>query len=108
MINGSTYIRLLHYSKNCVISGLRGGSISVKFAYSQVFLRNSDWGDVPSGVSQGTKLSPWLFTIMIKDLSIGGISLWKYVDDGYSQTVLMNHSKIQKHVGNLSKLYSSH
>ncbi|EDO41970.1 predicted protein, partial [Nematostella vectensis] len=29
----------------------------------------------------GTKLGPWLFTIMINDLSITEVDLWKYVDD---------------------------
>ena len=42
----------------------------------------SDWGRVPSGVPQGTKLGPWLFLLMINDLSIPDIfNMWKYVDD---------------------------
>ena len=42
---------------------------------------------------------------MIKDLSISGVSLWKYVDDTtFSETVLLNHnSKIQEHVDDLSQ-----
>ena len=38
----------------------------------------SEGRDVPAGV-QGTKLGPWLFTIMINDLDIPGFKLWKYV-----------------------------
>ena len=41
----------------------------------------SQWGSVPSGVLQGTKLKPWLLLIMINDLVVENARLWKYVDD---------------------------
>ena len=41
----------------------------------------SEWAAVPAGVPQGTKLGPWLYILMINDLSANGVDLWKFVDD---------------------------
>ena len=49
----------------------------------------SEWGLVPSGVPQGTKLGLWLFIVLINELDVDNLAnLWKYVDDTTTSEVV--------------------
>ena len=41
----------------------------------------SEWEAVPAGSQFRPLWDPWLFLIMINDLSVADTTLWKYVDD---------------------------
>ena len=63
---------------NWVIDFLSGRSQRVKLGKDCL----SEWGTVLSGLPQGRKLGPWLFLLMINDLTVPSIfNMWKYVDD---------------------------
>ena len=71
---------------NWIISFLSGRTQRVKLEQDCF----SEWGAIPSGVPQGTKLGPWLFLILINNLSIDGdaFDMWKYVDDSTVSEVI--------------------
>ena len=63
----------------------------------------SEWGDIPAGVPQGTKLGPWLFIVMIDDIDVTNAELWKYVDDTtISESIVKSQaSRIQESVNEI-------
>ena len=65
----------------------------------------SEWGAVPAGVPQDTKLGPWLFAITINDLNVTDANLWKYVDDTTISKLVDKHelSRVQSLVDELTE-----
>ena len=76
-INKIRLMPIPNFVINWLISFLCGRKQRVKLARDCV----SEWGTVPCGVPQGTKLGPWLFILMINELKLTDITHWKYIDD---------------------------
>ena len=70
----------------------------------------SDRTEVPMGGPQGTKLGPWLFLVMINDVTISRLlsSMWKFADDTTISNVFSNPDACSlqecvQHIGEWSK-----
>ena len=67
LVNKLCTLDILASIISCVIDFLSNRMQRIKLATDSY----SDWGQVPSGLPQGMKLGPSLFSLMINDLSHG-------------------------------------
>ena len=94
-----TTLNLLHSMLSWILDYLKNRKQRVKLGQDC----KSEWGDIPAGVPQGTKLGPWLFVLMVDDIDVTNTELWKYVDDTtIAENVAKNQaSRIQDDVNEL-------
>ena len=103
MVSKLKLLRIPIPTLNWVINFLTNRKQRVKLASDCL----SEWGNVPAGVPQGTKLGPWLFVLMINDLRPDGVDQAKFVDDlTISETVLKSGVSIIQNSVNSIKEWS--
>ena len=85
-------LKTLDLPQNCVLDYrffLKSRKQRVKLAYDC----KSEWREIPAGVPPGTKLGPWLILLMVDDIDVTDLDLWKYVDDTtMAEYVPKNHT----------------
>ena len=64
----------------------------------------SEWGSVPCGVPQETKLVSYLFIIMLNYLKINDASLEKFVDDTTASEVIFNEQETKHKISSIDCL----